>query len=212
LSRDPALQELCDQASALLGPVVLSATVSDLPGGGEVVLEVQREAIVDGLRKLRDDTNLHVQQLMDVCVVDWPNQPERFEVVYNLLSLTNNQRLRVKVTTDESTPVPSVTAIYAAAGWWEREAWDLYGVFFTGHPDLRRILTDYGFEGHPMRKDFPLSGFVQVRYDDAEKRVVTEPVKLVQEYRNFDFLSPWEGMARDVARADERGEAGSDDA
>ncbi|MEQ8369414.1 MAG: NADH-quinone oxidoreductase subunit C [Alphaproteobacteria bacterium] len=209
MPQDPALQELCDQASVVLGPAVLSAGLVGLPGRAEAVLVVRREAIADVLRILRDDSNLKMQQLMDVCAVDWPERPERFEVVYNLLSLRNNQRLRVKLTTDETVPVPSVTAVHPSAGWWEREVWDLYGVFFSDHPDLRRILTDYGFEGHPMRKDFPLSGFVQVRYDDSQKRVVTEPVKLVQAYRNFDFLSPWEGMTREVARGDDGDDAGT---
>jgi NADH-quinone oxidoreductase subunit C len=131
---------------------------------------------------------------VDLCGADYPTDPERFEIVYHLLSMRLNQRIRLKVRTDEATPVPSATAVFPVANWYERETFDMYGVIFSGHPDLRRILTDYGFEGYPLRKDFPLSGRVQVRYDEAQKRVINEPVKLVQEYRNFDFLSPWEGM------------------
>ncbi len=131
---------------------------------------------------------------MDICGVDWPERPHRFDVVYNLLSVALNQRLRVIVTTDETTPVPSVNTVWPSATWWERECWDLYGIVFSGQPDLRRILTDYGFEGHPLRKDFPLTGYVEVRYDEDRKQVVYEPVKLTQEWRSFDFISPWEGM------------------
>jgi NADH-quinone oxidoreductase subunit C len=155
---------------------------------------VERSAILKVLRFLRDDANCQFKMLVDICGVDWPDRPERFEVVYNLLSLKQNQRIRVKVSTGEDTPVPSVTSLFSTAGWFEREAWDLYGILFSDHPDLRRILTDYGFQGHPLRKDFPLTGYVQVRYDEEQKRVVYEPVKLTQEFRNFDFLSPWEGM------------------
>jgi len=161
---------------------------------GELSILVPRTRIADVLKTLRDDSALAFQQMMDLCGVDYPERPERFEVVYNLLSLTHNWRLRVKVQTDESSPVPSVVSVYNAAGWFERECWDMYGVAFSGNPDLRRILTDYGFEGHPLRKDFPLSGYVEVRYDEAQKRVVYEPVQLPQDFRNFDFLSPWEGM------------------
>jgi NADH-quinone oxidoreductase subunit C len=143
---------------------------------------------------LRDNPQCQFNMLVDICGVDYPERAQRFEVVYNLLSLPNNLRIRVKVPTDEATAVPSVTSIYRAAGWFEREAWDLYGIFFSDHDDLRRLLTDYGFEGHPMRKDFPLTGYVEVRYDEEQKRVVYEKVKLTQEFRTFDFLSPWEGM------------------
>jgi len=132
--------------------------------------------------------------LIDLCGVDYPEREQRFEVVYHLLSVKYNRRLRLKVYTDENSPVPSATAVYSAANWWEREAWDLFGIHFEGHPDLRRLLTDYGFEGHPLRKDFPLTGYVEVRYDDERKRVVYEDVQLPQAYRNFDFLSPWEGI------------------
>lgn len=158
---------------------------------GELTLVAPRERIVEVLRALRD--RFGFQQLIDVCGVDYPDRAERFEVVYHLLSLTRNARVRIKVSTDETTPVPSAVSVYPAADWFEREAFDLYGTLFSGHPDLRRILTDYGFEGHPLRKDFPMTGYVEVRYDEAQKRVVYEPVRLQQEFRNFDFLSPWEG-------------------
>jgi NADH-quinone oxidoreductase subunit C len=134
------------------------------------------------------------EQMMDLCGVDWPERPLRFEVVYNLLSLSRNQRVRVVVATDEATAVPSVVSVFPNATWYEREAWDMYGILFEGQPDLRRLLTDYGFEGHPLRKDFPLTGHVEVRYDETRKQVVYEPVSLTQDFRNFDFLSPWEGM------------------
>ena len=160
----------------------------------ELILWVPRTAIVPVLTYLRDDPRCLFKVLVDLCGVDYPERTERFEVVYNLLSLKHNRRIRVKVTTDEETPVPSVVGVHSTAGWFEREAWDMYGIFFADNPDLRRILTDYGFEGHPLRKDFPLTGFVEVRYDDDQKRVVYEPVKLKQEFRSFDFLSPWEGM------------------
>ena len=160
---------------------------------GELMLECAPEKLIGLLTFLRDDPKCLFKQLIDVCGVDWPDRAKRFDVVYNLLSLRNNGRIRVKVATDESTPVPSAAAVYSSAGWFERETYDLYGVLFTGHPDMRRLLTDYGFEGHPLRKDFPLTGFVEVRYDDEVKRVVYEPVRLAQEFRQFDFLSPWEG-------------------
>ena len=164
----------------------------------QLIVEARRGAIVDILLKLRDDANTQFQQLVDVCGVDYPERPERFEVNYQLLSLKHNTRIRVKLTAEEDTPVPSVVSVYPSAGWYERETYDMYGVFFSGNPDLRRILTDYGFEGHPLRKDFPMTGYVEVRYDDELKRVVYEPVQLTQDYRNFDFLSPWEGMTRQL--------------
>ena len=160
---------------------------------GQLIVTVNCEAIVRVLTFLRDDANCHFKQLVDLCGVDHPGSTERFEVVYNLLSLTHNQRVRVKVATKDNVPVPSVSGVFSSANWWEREAWDLFGIYFSEHPDLRRILTDYGFEGHPLRKDFPLSGYVELRYDDEQKRVVYEPVKLTQAFRDFDFLSPWEG-------------------
>ena len=158
---------------------------------GELTLVAPRERIVEVLTTLRDQFGF--QQLLDLCGVDYPDRKERFEVVYHLLSMTRNARLRVKVSTDETQPVPSVISAYPAANWFEREAYDMYGMLFSGHPDMRRLLTDYGFEGHPLRKDFPMTGYVEVRYDEEQRRVVYEPVKLTQEFRTFDFLSPWEG-------------------
>jgi len=158
---------------------------------GELTLIAERERIVEVLTALRD--RFEFQQLLDICGVDFPDREERFEVVYHLLSMTRNVRVRVKLSTDEVKPVPSVIGVYPAADWFEREAFDMYGMLFSGHPDLRRLLTDYGFQGHPLRKDFPMTGYVEVRYDDEQKRVVYEPVKLTQEFRNFDFQSPWEG-------------------
>ena len=158
---------------------------------GELTLVAPRDRIVEVMTALRDQFGF--QQLLDLCGVDYPDRKERFEVVYHLLSLTRNARLRVKVSTDETQPVPSVISAYPAANWFEREAYDMYGMLFSGHPDLRRLLTDYGFEGHPLRKDFPMTGYVEVRYDEEQRRVVYEPVKLTQEFRTFDFLSPWEG-------------------
>ncbi len=160
---------------------------------GELTLVVDGARIVDVLKTLRDDPRCRFEVLIDICGVDWPAREQRFDVVYHLLSPRLNQRIRVKVETDEETAVPSVIDVFPAANWYEREAYDMYGVLFTGHPDLRRLLTDYGFQGHPLRKDFPLTGYVEVRYDDDAKRVVYEPVKLVQEFRRFDFESPWEG-------------------
>ena len=158
---------------------------------GELTIACHRDRIIEVLTSLRDCFGF--QQLIDVCGVDYPDRAERFDVVYHLLSLTRNARLRVKVTTDEVQPVPSVIEVYPSAGWFEREAFDMYGMLFSNHPDLRRLLTDYGFQGHPLSKDFPMTGYVEVRYDEEQKRVVYEPVKLTQEFRNFDFLSPWEG-------------------
>jgi NADH-quinone oxidoreductase subunit C len=185
-----ALKELSDYIAAAVGSRILGCEVRL----GELMLRVERSAILKVLKFLRDDANCQFKMLVDICGVDWPERPERFDVVYNLLSLKQNQRIRVKVSTDQDHPVPSVTSLFSTAGWFEREAWDLYGILFSDHPDLRRILTDYGFQGHPLRKDFPLSGYVQVRYDEEQKRVVYEPVNLTQEFRSFDFLSPWEGM------------------
>ena len=196
-----ALKELGEHIAAALPEAVIDVEVVH----GELMVRVQRNAIVRVLSFLRDDSACHFKCLMDVCGVDYPGRGERLEVVYNLLSLGHNQRVRVKLTTDEETPVPSVSGVFSSAGWWEREAWDLYGIYFSDHPDLRRILTDYGFEGHPMRKDFPLTGFVEMRYDDEQKRVVYEPVQLTQEFRRFDFLSPWES-AEYVLPGDEKAE------
>jgi NADH-quinone oxidoreductase subunit C len=178
-----------DAARKALGDALLEAR----DAVGEITLVVERESIATALEALRDTPGLEYQQLMEIAGVDYPDRPERFEVVYHLLSLTRNRRIRVKLSTDEATPVPSVTALWPVAGWLEREVFDMYGVAFAGNADLRRILTDYGFEGHPQRKDFPLTGFVELRYSEAEKRVVYEPVSLPQDFRTFDFLMPWEG-------------------
>ncbi len=157
---------------------------------GELTLTVHRYTILDAMRFLRDDGFISI---VDICGVDYPERAERFDVVYHLLNPRMNLRIRLKLTTDDVEPVPSITPIFPGADWYEREAYDLYGILFTGHPDLRRLLTDYGFDGHPLRKDFPLTGFVEVRYDEERKRVVYEPVRLAQEFRSFDYLSPWEG-------------------
>src|SRR3569832_1010499 len=168
---------------------------------GELNLTAPRSKIVEVMRTLKDE--LGFQQLVDLCGVDWPERPERFDVACHLLSLTRNLRCRVTCSTDEEQPIPSITGVYPNADWYEREAFDMYGILFSGHPDLRRILTDYGFTGHPLRKDFPMTGYVEVRWDEEQMRVVYEPVKLVQEFRQFDFLSPWEG-AQYVLPGDEK--------
>jgi NADH-quinone oxidoreductase subunit C len=181
--------ELGTAIAQAAGPAVEEAVVER---GAELVLHARRETIVPLMQMLRDAHGF--EQMMDLCGVDWPERPLRFEVVYNLLSLSRNLRVRVVVATDESTPVPSVVSVFPNATWYEREAWDMFGILFEGQSDLRRLLTDYGFEGHPLRKDFPLTGHVEVRYDETRKQVVYEPVALTQDFRNFDFLSPWEGM------------------
>jgi NADH-quinone oxidoreductase subunit C len=180
---------------------LLGQAVATVPGitswrieKDELIADADRAQLFAVMTALRDDPRFAFEQVMDLCGVDWPDRPERFDVVYNLLSVSLNQRVRVICTASETTPVPSVHAIWPAATWWEREAWDLFGIVFDGQPDLRRILTDYGFEGHPMRKDFPLTGYTEVRYDEDRKAVVYEPVQLTQDWRSFDFLSPWEGM------------------
>lgn len=185
-----ALKALGDHVAASLPGVVMETSLA----GGELTLRVERDRIVDVVTFLRDDEKCRFITITDVCGVDYPERAERLEVVYHLLSPTRNDRIRLKLRTDETTPVPSITSIFPGANWFEREAYDMLGVLFSGHPDLRRLLTDYGFEGHPLRKDFPMTGYVEVRYDDEEKRVKYEPVKLTQEYRQFDFLSPWEGV------------------
>jgi len=174
---------------------------------GELTLRAEAADIVKVARYLRDATQCQFSCIIDITAVDWPGREKRFDVVYHFLSPRLNQRIRVKIETDEATPVPSIIEVYRGADWYERETYDLYGVLFAGHPDLRRILTDYGFEGHPLRKDFPLTGFVEVRWDDEEKRVKYEPVKLAQEFRNFDFLSPWEGTDY-VLPGDEKAKTG----
>ena len=183
------IANLVTHVGTLFGADVLASSTAF----GEASVSVPRDRIVEILTTLRDDPQSQFEVLIDICGVDYPERAERFEVVYHLLSPRLNQRLRIKITTDETTPVQSVNDVFPAANWYEREAYDLYGIRFIGHPDLRRILTDYGFQGHPLRKDFPLTGYVEVRYDDEKKRVVYEPVKLTQEFRDFDFESPWEG-------------------
>ncbi|MEM6903191.1 MAG: NADH-quinone oxidoreductase subunit C [Pseudomonadota bacterium] len=170
----------------------------------ELVILVDPSQLFGVVSFLRDDQNCLFTQLIDICGVDYPAEDPRFEIVYNFLGMKHNHRARVKLRTSDDQPVPSIVGIHPSAGWFERECWDLYGVFFDGNPDLRRILTDYGFEGHPLRKDFPLTGFVELRYDEAQKRVVYEPVKLTQDFRSFDFLSPWEGMTDIMLPGDEK--------
>jgi NADH-quinone oxidoreductase subunit C len=186
---DETLDTLGKTIAGALGASVTAFAVAHR----ELTVTVQASEIVSVLRFLRDDHGCQFVCLIDITAVDWPSRDRRFEVVYHLLSPTHNGRIRVKIAIDETTAVPSVIEVFPGADWYERETYDLYGVVFTGHPDLRRILTDYGFDGHPLRKDFPLTGFVEVRYDDELKRVVYDPVHLNQEFRNFDFLSPWEG-------------------
>jgi NADH-quinone oxidoreductase subunit C len=183
------LEQLAAHLRENLGPAVLATKISY----GELTVSVDSAEIVRVARFLRDDPQCRFVSFIDICGADYPQREKRFDVVYHLLSPYLNQRIRVKLQTDDSTPVPSLVDVFPAANWYEREAFDLYGVLFAGHPDLRRILTDYGFEGHPLRKDFPLTGHVELRYDDEQKRVVYEPVRLTQEYRMFDYLSPWEG-------------------
>ena len=187
-----ALRDLSDFLDAAIGADLLGVEIAY----DQLSLQIARSSLLRVLTLLRDDQNCQFKQLVDITAVDHPEQAERFVVVYNLLSLKQNQRIRVKLTTDERTPVASASGLFSSAIWLEREVWDMFGIFFTDHPDLRRILTDYGFEGHPLRKDFPLTGFKEVRYDEEQKRVVYEPVKLTQEFRRFDFMSPWEGMLR----------------
>ena len=175
----------------------------------QLTVEVETGRIVDVVKFLRDDPSCRFVNITDITAVDYPAREKRFDVIYHFLSPTLNTRIRLKAQADESTQVPSIIEVFPGADWFEREAYDLYGVIFTGHPDMRRILTDYGFEGHPLRKDFPLTGFVEVRYDDQEKRVLYEPVRLNQEFRKFDFLSPWEGADYPVLPGDEKAGAKS---
>jgi NADH-quinone oxidoreductase subunit C len=185
-----SVETLAKHVEPLLGAKIFSQGIAF----GELTLVVAASDIVPVLTALREDSQCLFEVLIDICGVDYPEREKRFEVVYHLLSPRRNQRIRVKCETDEDTAVPSAVEVFPAANWFEREAYDLFGILFSGHPDLRRILTDYGFQGHPLRKDFPLTGYVEVRYDDAQKRVVYEPVKLTQEFRSFDFESPWEGV------------------
>ena len=183
------LQALSDHIASSLGETVEDRAIAY----DELTIVVRREDIVRVVTFLRDDPQCRFLCFIDLCGADYPARERRFDVIYHFLAPQHNRRIRVKVETDEVTPVPSLIGLFPAANWYEREAYDLYGILFSGHPDLRRILTDYGFEGHPLRKDFPMTGYVEVRYDDGQGRVVYEPVKLSQEFRNFDFLSPWEG-------------------
>ncbi len=198
-----------DQALKELGGYIrdtLGSSVEDMGVRlGELTITIRRDDLLKVMKFLKDDANCQFLTLLDVCGVDYPDDDERFEIVYHMLSMTHNNRIRVKLRTNEDTPVDSVTGLFNAANWWEREVWDMFGVAFNDHPDLRRLLTDYGFEGHPLRKDFPLTGYVEVRYDDEQKRIVYEPVKLTQEFRTFDFLSPWEGVQR-MLPGDEKAE------
>jgi NADH-quinone oxidoreductase subunit C len=192
---------------AAIGPALGGDLLGSRIDRGELTLEVRPEAVARVLTRLRDEPGLLFRQLVDLCGADYPERERRFDVVYHLLSLHHNARVRVKVETDETTPVPSVVEVFPTANWFEREAWDMYGIFFADHPDLRRLLTDYGFEGHPLRKDFPLSGYVEMRYDEELKRVVYEPIKLPQQFRPWDFLSPWEG-AEYILPGDEKARGG----
>jgi NADH-quinone oxidoreductase subunit C len=199
---EETLRELGEQIAQALPGAVTGQRVAY----GELTIDAEATKIVQVVTFLRDDPRCQFINIIDVCGVDWPAREKRFDVVYHLLSPKRNLRVRVKVRADETTPVPSLTGVFRGALWFEREAYDLYGILFSGHPDLRRILTDYGFDGHPLRKDFPLTGFVEVRWDDQAKRVLYEPVRLNQEFRDFDFLSPWEG-ADYVLPGDEKAKA-----
>lgn len=199
---DEKLTDLAKHVATALPSVVQGWDIRH----GELAVRIARDGVLEALTFLRDDPRCRFTVLCDICGVDHPDRPLRFDVVYNLLSMSRNLRIRLMLETDEEQPVPSATGVFSAAGWWERETFDLFGVYFSDHPDLRRILTDYGFDGHPLRKDFPLTGYVELRYDDDQKRVVYEPVKLKQEFRSFDFLSPWEGMDR-ILPGDEKATA-----
>ena len=192
------LEQLAEHVKAKFASAQASIAVEEL------TVKADAAEIVALLTFLRDDPECRFEILIDICGVDWPSRAKRFDVVYHLLSVSRNRRIRVKVETDETTPVPSTISVYPAANWFEREAFDMYGILFSEHPDLRRLLTDYGFTGYPLRKDFPLTGYVEVRWDDEQKRVVYEPVKLVQEFRDFDFLSPWEGARYIMLPGDEK--------
>ena len=200
-----ALKELGEHIADSCADMVKSFSVRH----GELTILAERDSIVRLSKFLKDDNQCVFETLIDICGVDYPERAQRFEVVYHFLSMRLNQRIRVKVSTDEASPVPSLLDLHPSSDWFEREAFDMYGIRFAGHRDMRRILTDYGFEGYPLRKDFPLTGHYEVRYDDLEKRVVYEPVELPQEYRNFDFLSPWEGMTSHIP-GDEKAEEPSE--
>lgn len=199
-SETQSLEEFGNAVAAALPAAEVKAAVRF----DELTLTVEPQHLIEVVRHLRDDPSCLFINFVDLCGVDYPQRLQRFDVVLHLLSPKYNRRVRVKTMTDETTPVPSLIDIFPAANWFERETYDLYGILFSGHPDLRRILTDYGFEGHPLRKDFPITGFVEVRWDDQEKRVVNEPVRLTQEFRNWDFLSPWEGVETAALPGDEK--------
>ena len=202
---DKLLNELAETISSSIGKSISSYVITN----NELILSISSDKIIEVLTFLRDDSSCQFKVLVDICGVDFPEREIRYEVIYNLLSLTHNQRIRLKVMTNSENSIPSVFGVYSTAAWYEREVWDMFGIVFSKHPDLRRILTDYGFEGHPLRKDFPLSGFVEVRYSENENKVVYEPVKLNQEFRNFDFMSPWEG-AEYILSKDEKNDLESD--
>jgi len=202
MADDSALEELGQHVASVLPDQVVGISVAH----NELMVTARAEQIVKVVTFLRDDPMCLFKVLVDICGTDYPERPKRFDVVYNLLSLVHNQRIRIKVEADDETPVLSITGVHNSANWFEREIWDMYGVMFSDHPDLRRLLTDYGFEGHPLRKDFPLTGFVETRYDNERKRVVYDPVKLSQEFRKFDFLSPWEGASNTPFPGDEKAE------
>jgi NADH-quinone oxidoreductase subunit C len=199
---DEALNDLGSYIAAALPQDVVDTRVSY----GELVVQGRLATLTKLLTFLRDDSNCQFKVFVDLTAVDYPEREDRFELVYILLSLSQNQRIKVKLTVGEDVAVPTASELFSAANWYERETWDMYGIYFSDHPDLRRILTDYGFEGHPLRKDFPLTGRVEVRYDETQKRVVYDPVSLTQDFRSFDLLSPWEGMG-DVLPGDEKAEA-----
>jgi len=200
------LRDLGEHVATSLSDYVYAAEVIR----DELSVDVRADQAVRVLKFLKDDPRCRFEQLTDLCGVDYPERDPRFDVVYHLLSMSHNCRLRLKIGVNEDQPVPSATEVYPSAGWWEREAWDLYGIYFSGNPDLRRLLTDYGFDGHPLRKDFPLTGYVELRYDSEQKRVVYEPVKLTQEFRRFDFLSPWEGATYPLPGDEKAGDADED--
>ena len=200
------LRDLGEHVATSLSDYVFAAEVAR----DELTVDARADQVVRVLKFLKDDPRCRFEQLTDLCGVDYPERDPRFDVVYHLLSMSHNCRLRLKIGVNEDQPVPSATEIYPSAGWWERETWDLYGIYFAGNPDLRRLLTDYGFDGHPLRKDFPLTGYVELRYDSEQKRVVYEPVKLTQEFRRFDFLSPWEGASYPLPGEEKADEAGED--
>ncbi len=202
MADDSALEELGQHVASVLSDQVMGISIAH----NELMVTARAEQIVKVVTFLRDDPMCLFKVLVDICGTDYPERPKRFDVVYNLLSLVHNQRIRIKVEADDETPVLSITGVHNSANWFEREIWDMYGVMFSDHPDLRRLLTDYGFEGHPLRKDFPLTGFVETRYDNERKRVVYDPVKLSQEFRKFDFLSPWEGASNTPLPGDEKAE------